>query len=56
MRGIYPVVATITADGFARVADDEVAERFRSLLDRMAAPSSTTATAIAPTVPGGSRS
>ena len=29
VRGIYPTVATITADGFERVSDDEVAERFR---------------------------
>ena len=28
VRGIYPMVATITAAGFERVADDEVAERF----------------------------
>ena len=35
VRGIYPVVATITADGFARLDDDEVAERFRALLERL---------------------
>lgn len=28
LRGIYPVVATITADGFERVDDTELAERF----------------------------
>ena len=37
VRGIYPTMATITAEGFQPVADDEIAERFRALLDRMAA-------------------
>jgi proteasome beta subunit len=32
VRGIYPTMATITADGFERVAESEVAERFGSLL------------------------
>lgn len=32
IRGIYPVIATITADGFERVADTEIAERFQALL------------------------
>lgn len=34
IRGIYPTVATITAEGFQRVSDDEVAERFRALIER----------------------
>jgi proteasome beta subunit len=34
VRGIYPTVATITAQGFERVADDEVAERFQALIQR----------------------
>ncbi len=34
VRGIYPTVATITAEGFERVPEDEVALRFRSLIDR----------------------
>jgi proteasome beta subunit len=29
LRGIYPVVATISGDGFVLVTDDELAERFR---------------------------
>lgn len=37
VRGIYPVVATITADGFARVEDEHLAERFAALLERLAA-------------------
>ena len=35
MRGIYPTVATITDLGFERVDEEEVAERFLALLDRM---------------------
>ncbi len=31
IRGIWPVVATIAADGFTRVGDDELAERFAAL-------------------------
>ena len=37
VRGIYPVMATITADGFERVADTEVAERFAALIEVLAA-------------------
>ena len=29
LRGIYPIVATVTADGFSRVADAELAEKLR---------------------------
>lgn len=36
VRGIYPVIATITAAGFERVDEPEVAQRFRGLLDAMA--------------------
>jgi proteasome beta subunit len=35
VRGIYPTLATITETGFDPVDDDEVAERFRGLLDRL---------------------
>jgi proteasome beta subunit len=54
VRGIFPVVATITANGFERLTDDEVATRFRTLLDRMSAPGSTTVTGTTPTIPGDS--
>ena len=37
IRGIYPVIATITADGYTRLDDDELAARTQSLLDRRAA-------------------
>jgi len=32
VRGIYPTIATITNDGFNRLSDDEVADRFRNLV------------------------
>ena len=32
LRGIYPVVATITADGWARVGDDELADAFDAIV------------------------
>lgn len=37
MRGIYPVMATITVNGFERVPDAELADRFRAFLDARAA-------------------
>ena len=37
VRGIYPTVAIITADGFERVPDTEVAERFGVLIQRKTA-------------------
>jgi proteasome beta subunit len=48
VRGIYPTMATITADGFERVPEDEVAERFRDLVSRMSTPESASADAGAP--------
>jgi proteasome beta subunit len=53
VRGIYPVVATISADGFARLGDDDIATRFRALLDRLSIPGSTTSVGVSPTVNGG---
>ena len=35
MRGIYPVVATITGNGYERLPDDELTERTGRLLDRL---------------------
>jgi proteasome beta subunit len=35
LRGIFPVVATITAAGFERVADDELRERYVALYEKM---------------------
>ena len=37
VRGIYPTVATITATGFDRVEEAEVAERFQALIARKTA-------------------
>jgi proteasome beta subunit len=34
IRGIYPLVSTVTADGFAYVPEVEVAERFAMLIER----------------------
>jgi proteasome beta subunit len=38
VRGIFPTVATITREGFGRVDNDEVAERFRSLIADLTVP------------------
>ena len=38
VRGIYPTIATITTTGFERVPEEEIAERFRVLVDRLATP------------------
>ena len=37
VRGIFPVVATITADGFARLDDADVRDRFQTLVQRLTA-------------------
>jgi proteasome beta subunit len=37
VRGIYPVVATITAQGFERIGDDDLQARYVALLERIAA-------------------
>ena len=42
VRGIYPMVATITSAGFERLADDDVSARFRGLLDRLSSTRGTT--------------
>jgi proteasome beta subunit len=36
VRRIYPTMATITADGFTRVEEDEIAGRFATLVDLLA--------------------
>jgi proteasome beta subunit len=53
VRGIYPTIATITASGFERVPDDEIAERFRVLVDRLATPDSVADVGISPTIAEG---
>jgi len=42
VRGIYPVIATITEAGFERLDDEDVADRFRALVDRLSATGTTT--------------
>jgi hypothetical protein len=37
MRNLFPVVATITANGFERVSDEELGQRFRALLEALSA-------------------
>jgi proteasome beta subunit len=51
VRGIYPTVATITDEGFEKLADSEIAERFRLLVDRLSTPESTATVGASPTVP-----
>jgi proteasome beta subunit len=36
VRGIYPIIATITAGGFQRVEEPEIEQRFRDLLELLA--------------------
>ena len=48
--GLDKPLATITAEGFDRVTDSEVADRFRALVDSMSVPDSTTATGAAPSI------
>jgi proteasome beta subunit len=52
VRGIYPVIATITADGFSRIPDDEIATRFQALVDRLRTPDSTTSAGTSPSMRG----
>jgi proteasome beta subunit len=35
LRGIYPIVATITVDGFVRVGDDDLAARYQQIADAL---------------------
>jgi len=56
VRGIYPTVATITDQGFEKLGDDEIAERFRLLVDRLSTPDSTASVGPSPTVNGGDAS
>jgi len=37
VRNIYPVIATITKDGFEKIADEDVATRFQALIERRTA-------------------
>jgi proteasome beta subunit len=48
VRGIYPTMATITDHGFERVAEPEIADRFRALVERLAPPESPATLGTAP--------
>jgi proteasome beta subunit len=52
VRRIYPTVATITAEGFERVTEDDVAERFAAVVADLSEPG---ASAAGVTTPGGQR-
>ena len=51
VRGIYPIVATITEAGFDRLDDTEVSDRFASLIERLSAAGGTTVTGATPSMP-----
>jgi proteasome beta subunit len=53
VRGIFPVVATISADGFTRLEDNDVSDRFRALVDRMATTRGSTSLGVAPSAGDG---
>jgi len=53
VRGIYPTMATITVEGFTRVDEPEIADRFRALVDRLSTPESVANLGAAPTMGSG---
>src|SRR5438105_4482905 len=53
VRGIYPTMATITDAGFEKLADEEIADRFRQLVDRLSTPESASQMGSAPQMKGG---
>jgi proteasome beta subunit len=54
VRGIFPVMATITEQGFERVPEDEIRERFEALIDSLRSAEGTTFAGGAPQMePGG---
>jgi len=52
VRGIYPTMATITDRGFEKVTEEEIAGRFRQLVDRLSTPESTATVGDNPTMGG----
>src|SRR3954463_10296909 len=50
VRGIYPTMATITGNGFERVEESEIAERFQQLVNRLSTPESAANLGAAPTM------
>ena len=37
LRGIYPIMVTVSAEGFSRIEDEDVAGRFETIAERFAA-------------------
>jgi proteasome beta subunit len=56
VRGIYPTMATITDQGFEKVTEEEIADRFRVLVERLSTPDSTATSGASPTIQGGDQS
>lgn len=52
VRGIYPTMATITDEGFTRVEEEEIAERFGALVGRLSSPDSTSAAGATQSIGG----
>jgi proteasome beta subunit len=50
VRGIYPTMATITSDGFDKILDEEIADRFAVLVERLSTPESTSTAGSTPTM------
>jgi len=55
VRGIYPTMATITDAGFDKITEDEIAERFRLLVDRLSTPESAAHLGASPEMGGDPR-
>ena len=55
VQGIFPTIATITSAGFGRVAEDEVGDRFRGLVERLSLPHGDIEAPPGGGVPGGER-
>ena len=52
VRGIFPTIATITTTGFERVPEQEISDRFRALVDRLATPEGVANPGAAPQIGG----
>jgi proteasome beta subunit len=53
VRGIYPTMATITAEGFDKVDEAEIASRFQALVGRLATPEGVADVGVSPTITEG---
>jgi len=55
VRGIYPTMATISDEGFIKVEEQEIADRFRALVERLSTPESSAQSGPNPTLGGAPR-